>query len=107
MLNGEGGKEVPSHSRKMLPCGSIFFLRFLVTETSYENILFLLVALRRRVSGRRSPCLLAIHPRAAGIRPELVDDQRFFCSFARGKDKTVNRMRHAVAPFFSERARSR
>jgi hypothetical protein len=102
MLNEEGKKEVPGHSRKMLPCGSIF-LQFLVTETSYENILFLLVALRRRISGGRSPCLLAIHPWAAGIRPELVDDQRFFRSFARGKDKTVNRMRHAVAPIFSER----
>ena len=67
---------------------------------------FLLLAERYRTSWRWQTHFLAVHPRPAGIRPELVDYQRLCRSLARGKHKTVNGMRHVVAPFFSKCTRS-
>lgn len=66
--------------------------------TNSRDLLFL-VALRCRASGRRQGRLFAVDPWTPGIRPQLIHNRRFFCSFTRGKRKSGNGMRHALAPF--------
>jgi hypothetical protein len=75
--------------------------RLQIPPSPFDTYSLLLVTVRCRAPGRWEARFLAVHPRAAGIRPELVDYQCLSRSLARGKRNTVNGMRHAVAPFFT------